>query len=49
MPKWMSELAAKCRDQRTPLNVKLFITKLIINLPEVFEPYAKYVCTLILF
>jgi hypothetical protein len=42
MPKWMKELEVSCSDQRTPINVKLFIVKLVINLPDVFEPYAKY-------
>ncbi|XP_028413162.1 DNA-dependent protein kinase catalytic subunit-like [Dendronephthya gigantea] len=42
MPPWMSYLHKKLSHHSSELNVRLFIAKLITNLPEVFEPYAKF-------
>ncbi|XP_064600499.1 DNA-dependent protein kinase catalytic subunit-like [Liolophura sinensis] len=42
MPTWMNNLYQKLCDPTSHLNVKLFITKLIINTAEVFQPYAKF-------
>jgi hypothetical protein len=43
MPKFMKELCMVCKNPETHFNVRLFIAKLVINLPNLFEPYAKYV------
>ncbi|KAG0227795.1 hypothetical protein BGW42_002714 [Actinomortierella wolfii] len=40
MPKWMLDLYTKFKDPATHLNVRLFIAKIIINIPEAFEMYA---------
>ncbi|KAF9970692.1 hypothetical protein BGZ73_006560 [Actinomortierella ambigua] len=40
MPKWMLDLFSKFKDPATELNVRLFIAKIIINIPEAFEMYA---------
>ncbi|KAI8831763.1 NUC194 domain-containing protein [Chytriomyces cf. hyalinus JEL632] len=37
MPTWMKSLIAKIQKQETHINVKLFIGKLIINAPNIFE------------
>eukprot|EP01125_Pyxidicula_operculata_P008002 TRINITY_DN2699_c0_g1_i1.p1 TRINITY_DN2699_c0_g1~~TRINITY_DN2699_c0_g1_i1.p1 ORF type:complete len:2900 (-),score=828.74 TRINITY_DN2699_c0_g1_i1:54-8009(-) len=42
MPRWMKELHTVCVSTMTHVNIKLFITKLIINLPHIFEPYARF-------
>lgn len=42
LPPWMKFLHAKLANPATPLNIRLFISKLIINTEEVFRPYAKY-------
>ncbi|XP_044032842.1 DNA-dependent protein kinase catalytic subunit isoform X2 [Siniperca chuatsi] len=42
LPPWMKFLHAKLANPATPLNVRLFISKLIINTEEVFRPYAKH-------
>ncbi len=49
MPKWMQELHAVCLAQSTAVNVKLFLIKLIVNIPETFEPYAKHISPFYLF
>jgi DNA-dependent protein kinase catalytic subunit len=41
MPVWMTEVFNKLERADTHINVKLFITKLIMNKPEAFENYAK--------
>jgi DNA-dependent protein kinase catalytic subunit len=41
MPVWMTELHNKMARADTPLNVRLFITKLIMNKPETFERFAS--------
>lgn len=40
MPVWMNEVFSKLERPDTPLNVKLFITKLVMNKPEAFERFA---------
>ncbi|XP_075069595.1 DNA-dependent protein kinase catalytic subunit [Mixophyes fleayi] len=42
MPPWMKVLHTKLGNPSTPLNVRLFISKLIVNTEEVFRPYAKF-------
>ncbi|KAM9839260.1 DNA-dependent protein kinase catalytic subunit [Aulostomus maculatus] len=41
LPQWMKFLHGKLANPSTPLNIRLFISKLIINTEEVFRPYAK--------
>ncbi|KAG0205959.1 hypothetical protein BGX33_007637 [Mortierella sp. NVP41] len=40
MPNWMRDMYKKMVDQKTPLNIRLFLTKIVINMPEAFEMYA---------
>uniref|UniRef100_A0A3Q3H3L0 DNA-dependent protein kinase catalytic subunit n=1 Tax=Labrus bergylta TaxID=56723 RepID=A0A3Q3H3L0_9LABR len=42
LPPWMKFLHTKLSNPSTPLNIRLFISKLIINTEEVFRPYAKH-------
>ncbi|XP_015750341.1 PREDICTED: DNA-dependent protein kinase catalytic subunit-like [Acropora digitifera] len=42
MPGWMSPLYKKFISPNTHLNICLFIAKLAVNEPQMFEPYAKY-------
>ncbi|CAG5895668.1 unnamed protein product [Menidia menidia] len=42
LPPWMKFLHGKLSNSTTPLNIRLFISKLIINTEEVFRPYAKH-------
>uniref|UniRef100_A0A3Q1ES12 DNA-dependent protein kinase catalytic subunit n=1 Tax=Acanthochromis polyacanthus TaxID=80966 RepID=A0A3Q1ES12_9TELE len=42
LPPWMKFLHGKLTNPATPLNIRLFISKLIINTEEVFRPYAKH-------
>uniref|UniRef100_A0A3P9H2R7 DNA-dependent protein kinase catalytic subunit n=1 Tax=Oryzias latipes TaxID=8090 RepID=A0A3P9H2R7_ORYLA len=42
LPPWMKFLHGKLLKSSTPLNIRLFISKLIINTEEVFRPYAKH-------
>ncbi|XP_034562055.1 DNA-dependent protein kinase catalytic subunit [Notolabrus celidotus] len=42
LPPWMKFLHAKLSNPTTPLNIRLFISKLITNTEEVFRPYAKH-------
>ncbi|KAI1889250.1 hypothetical protein AGOR_G00177210 [Albula goreensis] len=42
LPPWMKFLHGKLGNSSTPLNIRLFIAKLIINTEEVFRPYAKF-------
>ncbi|XP_059183485.1 DNA-dependent protein kinase catalytic subunit [Centropristis striata] len=41
LPQWMKFLHTKLSNPATPLNIRLFISKLIINTEEVFGPYAR--------
>uniref|UniRef100_A0A3P9NWB4 DNA-dependent protein kinase catalytic subunit n=1 Tax=Poecilia reticulata TaxID=8081 RepID=A0A3P9NWB4_POERE len=42
LPPWMKFLHGKLANPATPLNIRLFISKLVINTEEVFRPYAKH-------
>uniref|UniRef100_A0AAR2L7W1 DNA-dependent protein kinase catalytic subunit n=1 Tax=Pygocentrus nattereri TaxID=42514 RepID=A0AAR2L7W1_PYGNA len=42
LPPWMKFLHGKLANSSTPLNIRLFIAKLIINTEEMFRPYAKH-------
>ncbi|XP_051572291.1 DNA-dependent protein kinase catalytic subunit-like isoform X3 [Myxocyprinus asiaticus] len=42
LPPWMKFLQGKLDNPSTPLNIRLFIAKLIINAEEIFRPYAKF-------
>ncbi|XP_069813698.1 DNA-dependent protein kinase catalytic subunit isoform X2 [Dendropsophus ebraccatus] len=42
LPPWMTFLHIKLGNPSTPLNIRLFISKLIVNAEEVFRPYAKF-------
>ncbi|XP_068093458.1 DNA-dependent protein kinase catalytic subunit isoform X2 [Hyperolius riggenbachi] len=42
LPPWMKYLHLKLGNPSSPLNVRLFISKLIVNTEEVFRPYAKF-------
>lgn len=42
LPPWMKFLQGKLDNPSTPLNIRLFIAKLIINAEEIFCPYAKH-------
>ena len=40
MPLWMQALHSEAARRETPLNVRLFFVKLVVNRPRLFEPYA---------
>ncbi|KAJ1552285.1 hypothetical protein HK096_000756, partial [Nowakowskiella sp. JEL0078] len=40
MPAWMKELHSKISVRETHINVRLFIAKLVVNIPKAFRPYA---------
>ncbi|XP_010628625.1 DNA-dependent protein kinase catalytic subunit [Fukomys damarensis] len=42
LPSWMKFLHDKLGNLSVPLNIRLFLAKLIINAEEVFRPYAKH-------
>ncbi|XP_062044500.1 DNA-dependent protein kinase catalytic subunit isoform X2 [Lepus europaeus] len=42
LPPWMKFLHDKLGNSSVPLNVRLFLAKLVINTEEVFRPYAKH-------
>ncbi|XP_061821672.2 DNA-dependent protein kinase catalytic subunit isoform X1 [Nerophis lumbriciformis] len=42
LPPWMKFLHGKLMNPSTPLNIRLFVSKLIINAEEIFRPYAKH-------
>ncbi|KAL1271164.1 hypothetical protein QQF64_030180, partial [Cirrhinus molitorella] len=42
LPPWMKFLQGKLDNPSTPLNIRLFIAKLLINTEEIFRPYAKF-------
>ncbi|XP_076840848.1 DNA-dependent protein kinase catalytic subunit [Brachyhypopomus gauderio] len=42
LPPWMKFLHGKLANPSTPLNIRLFIAKLIINTEEIFRPYARH-------
>ncbi|XP_075405763.1 DNA-dependent protein kinase catalytic subunit [Tenrec ecaudatus] len=42
LPAWMKFLHDKLANPSVPLNIRLFLAKLVINTEEVFRPYAKH-------
>ncbi|CAO3567705.1 unnamed protein product [Mortierella alpina] len=40
MPSWMKDIHRKLTNSNTALNIRLFLAKIIINMPEAFEMYA---------
>ncbi|KAH0617728.1 hypothetical protein JD844_016251 [Phrynosoma platyrhinos] len=42
LPLWMKFLHNKLGNPSVPLNIRLFVAKLIVNTEEVFQPYAKH-------
>ncbi|XP_006860145.1 PREDICTED: DNA-dependent protein kinase catalytic subunit [Chrysochloris asiatica] len=42
LPHWMKFLHDKLANISVPLNIRLFLAKLVINAEEVFRPYAKH-------
>ncbi|XP_069076234.1 DNA-dependent protein kinase catalytic subunit isoform X2 [Pleurodeles waltl] len=42
LPPWMKFLHGKLANPSTPLNIRLFIAKLVVNTEEVFQPYARH-------
>uniref|UniRef100_A0A8C5C786 DNA-dependent protein kinase catalytic subunit n=1 Tax=Gadus morhua TaxID=8049 RepID=A0A8C5C786_GADMO len=42
LPPWMKFLLGKLGNPSTPLNIRLFVAKLLINTEEVFRPYAAH-------
>ncbi|KAG0303333.1 hypothetical protein BGZ98_006787, partial [Dissophora globulifera] len=40
MPPWMREIYKKFTNPNTSLNIRLFLAKIVINMPEAFEMYA---------
>jgi DNA-dependent protein kinase catalytic subunit len=41
MPEWMKELHNKANNDETHVNIKLFIIKIILNRPKIFEKYLE--------
>jgi DNA-dependent protein kinase catalytic subunit len=41
MPDWMKNMLEKLAHDSTHLHVKWFIAKVVVNRPEIFQPYAK--------
>ncbi|KAI1243372.1 hypothetical protein IHE44_0000969 [Lamprotornis superbus] len=42
LPLWMKFLHGKLGNPSVPLNIRLFIAKLIVNTEDVFRPYARH-------
>ncbi|XP_013375655.1 PREDICTED: DNA-dependent protein kinase catalytic subunit isoform X2 [Chinchilla lanigera] len=42
LPPWMKFLHDKLGNPSLPVNIRLFLAKLIINTEEIFRPYAKH-------
>ncbi|XP_072855016.2 DNA-dependent protein kinase catalytic subunit [Pogona vitticeps] len=42
LPPWMKFLHNKLGNPSVPVNIRLFVAKLIVNTEEVFQPYAKH-------
>ncbi|KAF9184663.1 hypothetical protein BGZ51_003206 [Haplosporangium sp. Z 767] len=40
MPSWMKDIFKKFINPSTGLNIRLFLAKIIVNMPEAFEAYA---------
>mgnify|MGYP001104611591 CR=1 FL=1 len=42
MPPWMKEFHSKMNNRETPINIRMFIGKVVINRAHVFEPYSAH-------
>ncbi|XP_076075287.1 DNA-dependent protein kinase catalytic subunit-like [Mytilus galloprovincialis] len=42
LPQWMKNMMEKLKNTRTTRNVKLYLTKLIINTSSIFKPFARH-------
>jgi DNA-dependent protein kinase catalytic subunit len=42
MPVWMQALHTEISKADTPMNIRIFILKIILNLQDIFIPYAKF-------
>ncbi|RHZ54169.1 hypothetical protein Glove_429g27 [Diversispora epigaea] len=42
MPGWMNDMHKKFTKKETHINIRLFIAKIITNIPEAFEKYASF-------
>jgi len=40
MPEWMKLIYTALNDSSTHINIKFFLTKIIVNRPHIFEPYC---------
>ncbi|KAF9965129.1 hypothetical protein BGZ70_005357 [Mortierella alpina] len=40
MPSWMKDIHRKLTNSNTAINIRLFLAKMILNMPEAFEMYA---------
>ncbi|KAG0369575.1 hypothetical protein BGZ54_009551 [Gamsiella multidivaricata] len=40
MPSWMRDIHRKLTNPNTALNIRLFLAKVVVNMPEAFEMYA---------
>jgi DNA-dependent protein kinase catalytic subunit len=40
MPSWMSNILTKIMAPETHLNVRLFLAKIVVDRPAVFQPFA---------
>jgi len=40
MPAWMTEVHKRFSNTNTPLNIRLFIAKLVVNKLDIFEPFG---------
>ena len=41
LPQWMAQLHAKMTEANTHVNVRLFIAKIVVNRPLLFQPYSR--------
>jgi hypothetical protein len=42
MPVWMTHLYDEIRKETAPLSLKIFLIKIVLNMPDVFEPYCEF-------
>ncbi|KAL9649605.1 hypothetical protein ABK040_003282 [Willaertia magna] len=42
LPTWMTEIQKKLDDDSAHRNIKLFLAKVIVNRPAIFEPFGKF-------
>jgi DNA-dependent protein kinase catalytic subunit len=41
MPEWMKKIYGVISSSNKPLNIRVFLAKLVLNIPQVFEKYAS--------